>query len=166
MNSELIEGLILARMKQWGDIVDLGAVLIYKQTDSTKFTDKDYRVRANKIFYFDNKVNDLKRLALDNVNFKTPSDGLWYRLTIQHGINLMVGMADKPCTRELGAVVVQIFYPSNKVTRPAKIIADSLGSHFQYYSIDKLEFMTASLINVPQREDGYQINVRIPYRYN
>lgn len=164
MNSELIEGLILARMKQWGEIAGLG--LFFKQTNSNRFTDQNYRMTGTKFDYFDSELNDLKRLASDNVNFKTPADGLWYRLTIQHGINLMVGMADKPCTRELGAVVVQIFYPSNKVTRPAKIIADSLGSHFQYYSIDKLEFMTASLINVPERENGYQINVRIPYRYN
>ena len=78
----------------------------------------------------------------------------------------MVGMADKPCTRELGAVVVQIFSPSNKSTLDAIQKADSLGSHFQYKRIDKLEFMTASVINVPERENGYQINVRIPFRYN
>ena len=34
-----------------------------------------------------------ERYATDNVNFETPSDGIWYRLTVQHGINLMVGMA-------------------------------------------------------------------------
>ena len=106
-----------------------------------------------------------ERCATDNVNFKPP-DGTWYRLTVQHGVNLMVGMADTPCTRELGAVVVQIFYPNNANTRTAKQIADSLGNHFKYYRIDKLELMTPSVINVPQREDGYQINVRIPFRYN
>ena len=106
------------------------------------------------------------RFAEDNINFKTPLDGIWYRLTVQHGINLMVGMADTPCTRELGAVVVQIFYPNNQNTLSAKRLADSLGNHFKYYRIDKLELMTPSVINVPQREDGYQINVRIPFRYN
>lgn len=106
------------------------------------------------------------RFAEDNINFTTPVDGIWYRLTVQHGINLMVGMADTPCTRELGAVVVQVFYPSNKRTESAKRLADSLGSHFQYYRTDKLEFMTASVINVPERENGYQLNVRIPFRYN
>lgn len=106
------------------------------------------------------------RFTEDNINFKTPLDGIWYRLTVQHGINLMVGMADTPCTRELGAVVVQIFYPNNKRTESAKRLADSLGNHFKYYRIGKLELMTPSVINVPQREDGYQINVRIPFRYN
>lgn len=106
------------------------------------------------------------RFAEDNINFKTPLDGIWYRLTVQHGINLMVGMASEPCTRELGAVVVQIFYPNNKRTESAKRLADSLGDHFKYYRIGKLELMTPSVINVPQREDGYQINVRIPFRYN
>lgn len=106
-----------------------------------------------------------ERYATDNVNFKPP-DGTWYRLTVQHGINLMVGMADTPCTRELGAVVVQIFYPNNQNTLSAKRLADQIGSHFQYYRTGKLEFMTASVINVPERENGYQINVRIPFRYN
>lgn len=106
------------------------------------------------------------RFAEDNINFKTPLDGIWYRLTVQHGINLMVGMADTPCTRELGAVVVQIFYPNNQNTLSAKRLADQIGSHFQYYRTGKLELMTPSVINVPQREDGYQINVRIPFRYN
>lgn len=108
----------------------------------------------------------LARFAEDNINFTTPSDGMWYRLTVQHGINLMVGMANKPCTRELGAVVIQVFYPNNKQTASIKRLADSLGSHFQYYRDGKLELMTASIINVPERENGYQLNVRIPYRYN
>ena len=105
------------------------------------------------------------RNATDNVNFKPP-EGTWYRLTVQHGINLMVGMADTPCTRELGAVVVQIFYPNNRTTDSAKRLADQIGSHFQYYRTGKLEFLTASIINVPERENGYQLNVRIPYRFN
>lgn len=107
-----------------------------------------------------------QRYATDNVNFKTPSDGMWYRLTVQHGINLMVGMADEPITRELGAAVIQVFYPNNKRTESAKRLADSLGDHFKYYRTGKLEFMTASIINVPERENGYQLNVRIPYRFN
>lgn len=107
-----------------------------------------------------------ERYATDNVNFQTPSDGIWYMLTVQHGINLMVGMADKPCTRELGAVVVQVFYPNNKQTASIKRLADSLGGHFQYYRDGKLELMTASIINVPERENGYQLNIRIPYRFN
>lgn len=107
-----------------------------------------------------------QRYATDNVNFETPSDGIWYTLTVQHGINLMVGMASEPCTRELGAVVVQVFYPNNKQTASIKRLADSLGSHFQYKQIGKLELMTASIINVPERENGYQLNIRIPYRFN
>ena len=105
------------------------------------------------------------RNATDNVNFKPP-EGTWYRLTVQHGVNLMVGMADTPCTRELGAVVVQIFYPNNRATDSAKRLADQIGSHFQYHRTGKLEFLTASVINVPERDNGYQLNVRIPYRYN
>lgn len=107
-----------------------------------------------------------QRYATDNVNFETPSDGIWYRLTVQHGINLMVGMADTPCTRELGAVAIQVFYPNNKQTSSVKRLADSLGNHFGYHRVQGLEFMTPSVINVPGREDGYQINVRVPFRFD
>ena len=106
------------------------------------------------------------RFAEDNINFKPPLDGMWYRLTVQHGINIMAGMADAPVTRELGAVAIQIFYPNNKRTESLQRLADSLGEHFIYYRIGSLELMTPSVVNVPQRENGYQINVRIPYRYN
>lgn len=164
MNNELIETLIIARMQQWGDLVNVSG--FFKYIKNTEFAEKNYYVKKLEYINFNPKENDLKRVALDNRNFKTPSDGLWYRLTIQHGVNLMVGMANVPCTRELGAVVIQIFYPNNANTRTAKQIADSLGNHFKYYRIDKLELMTPSVINVPQREDGYQINVRIPFRYN
>lgn len=129
MNNELIDSLILARMKAWQHFQPL-------------------------------------RFAEDNINFKTPLDGMWYRLTVQHGINLMAGMADEPITRELGAAVIQIFYPNNTRTESTKRLADSLGDHFGYYRIETLELMTPSVINVPQRENGYQINVRIPFRFD
>lgn len=106
------------------------------------------------------------RNATDNVNFKTPDDGIWYRLTVQHGINFMAGMAATPYTRELGAVAIQIFYPHNSRTEPVQRLADSLGGHFQYTRIRGLELLTASVVNIPEREDGYQINVRIPFRYD
>lgn len=164
MNNELIETLIIARMQQWGDLAGVGG--FFKYIKNTEFADKNYYVAKLNNTNFNPRVNDLKRVALDNRNFKTPSDGIWYWLTIQHGVNLMAGMADEPMTRELGAAVIQIFYPNNTNTRTAKQIADSLGNHFKYYRIDKLELMTPSVINVPQREDGYQLNVRIPFRYN
>lgn len=110
---------------------------------------------------------DTKRFALENVNFETPKDDKpWYQVTVQNGINLMVGMADEPVTRELGALVVQIFYPSNKMTREVKRLADSLGKHFEYYMVDNLEMLTPSATNVGATDKGYQFNVRVPYRFN
>lgn len=107
-----------------------------------------------------------QRYATDNVNFKTPSDGIWYRLTVQHGINIVVGMGSKPCVRETGIVTIQVFYPNNKNTLSVKRLTDSLGGHFQHHHIGKLKLRTASIIDVPEREDGYQINVNIPYWFN
>ena len=106
------------------------------------------------------------RIAINNVNFDTPSDGIWCELFIQNGVNIMAGMSSEPCTRELGAVLIEIRCPNNSDTRVAMSMADAIGRHFQYYRVGKLELMTASVINVPERSDGYKLNVRIPYRFN
>ena len=100
------------------------------------------------------------------MNFQTPADGIWYTLTVQHGINLMVVWQANPAQGSWALWSVQIFYPNNKQTASIKRLADSLGGHFQYHRDGKLELMTASIINVPERENGYQLNIRIPYRFN
>lgn len=107
---------------------------------------------------------DHKLFALPNQNFKPPVNQLWYRLTIQSGVNMMSGMDEKPRTRELGAVVVQIFTPENQPLEPAKTLADSLNQHLSYFMKDELELLTGSVIDVGFNE-FYQINVRVPYRY-
>ena len=109
---------------------------------------------------------DGSRFELENVNFEIPSDGHWYRATVQQGTNLMSGMADQPMTRELGALVIQMFWEKNQMTYKLKALADSLGKHFQYYQKDKLTMLTASGINVGETDKGYQYNVRVPFRYN
>lgn len=107
---------------------------------------------------------DHKLFALPNQNFKPPANKVWYRLTIQSGVNMMSGMDEKPRTRELGAVVVQIFTPENQPLGQAKTLADSLNQHLSYFMKDELELLTGSVIDVGFNE-FYQINVRVPYRY-
>lgn len=123
----------------------------------------------NRIAEWDHEVHgseQFSRFAMENANFEIPESGLWYEVTIQHGMNYMSGMADKPMTRELGALVIQIFSPENTLTFEAKKMGDSLARHFQYYQKGKLTMLTASAHSVGLTEVGYQYNVRIPFRYN
>lgn len=79
----------------------------------------------------------------------------------------MSGMGDMPCTREVGTVIVQLFDRENTGTGNLKAYADSLARHLSYYKADKLELLTASVIDIGiDGREFYQYNVSIPYRYN
>ena len=110
---------------------------------------------------------DLKRVAWVNKNFKPPTTGFFIRPTILGGINFMSGMSDKPCLRENGTFIIQVFCRENEGTGNAKVYADSLAKHFAFYKVDKLEILAPSVITVGIDDNNfYQINVSLPYRYN
>lgn len=110
---------------------------------------------------------DLKRVAWLNQNFKPPITGFFIRPTILGGINFMSGMNNKPCLRENGTFIIQVFCRENEGTGNAKVYADSLAKHFAFYKVDKLEILAPSVITVGIDDNNfYQINVSFPYRYN
>ena len=110
---------------------------------------------------------DKSRTARPNTNFTPPLTGTWIRPTVLGGINFMSGMSDMPCTREVGTVIVQLFDRENTGTGNLKTYADSLASHLSYHKADKLELLTASVIDIGiDGRQFYQYNVSIPYRYN
>lgn len=111
---------------------------------------------------------DLKRVAWVNQNFTIPKAGLWIRPTVLGGINFMSGMSDKPCSREVGTVIVQCFDREGQGTGNLKRFADALAQHLAYYKADKLELLTPSIIDAgfDPNTKFYQINVSIGYRYN
>ena len=111
---------------------------------------------------------DLKRVAWVNQNFTIPTTGLWIRPTVLGGINFMSGMADKPCLRENGTFIIQVFCRENEGTGNLKRFADALAQHLAYYKADKLELLTPSIIDAgfDPSTKFYQINVSVAYRYN
>ena len=109
---------------------------------------------------------DDKRIVRTNRKFETPKTGVWSRVTIKGGINSIASMSDKPCIKEVGTVIIQLFESIGNGTHAIKIQADSLAHHLGCYTIDKLELLAPSIIDVGDDGNGfYQINVSIPYRY-
>lgn len=104
------------------------------------------------------------------VRFKPPESGTWCRLHIDYGPSLMVGMADKPCVRRTGTVIIQCFDNVRNGTINLVKLADAIEEHFAFFTTGGLELLEASVITIgaPQvaGEPGhyYQINVAIPYR--
>ena len=111
------------------------------------------------------EVVDKSRIARVNANYKPPSSGVWVRVSVLGGINIMSGMADTPTTREVGTVIVQIFDRKGVGTTGVKQTADSIGKHLSYFKQDKLELLTASLSYVGGDDGFVQYNISVPYRY-
>ena len=90
------------------------------------------------------------------------------RPTVLGGVNFMSGMSDKPCSREVGTVIVQCFDREGQGTGNLKRFADALAQHLAYYKADKLELLTPSIIDAgfDPSTKFYQMNVSIEYRYN
>lgn len=109
---------------------------------------------------------DVKRIERTNRKCVVPKTGVWSRVTIKGGINHIQSMSDKPCILQVGTVIVQLFDRIGNGTREIKARADSLANHLGCYTVDKLELLAPSVIDIGDDGNGfYQINVLIPYRY-
>ncbi|MDC5112800.1 phage tail terminator-like protein [Acinetobacter baumannii] len=98
--------------------------------------------------------------------FKVPQEGLWCRLTIVGGPSFTSGIADKPCTRRTGNIMIQCFGRLHTGEKALTILSDALLAHFEYYSIDHLECLQGQSTFVGQDADFIQYNVSIGYKVN
>lgn len=99
-------------------------------------------------------------------SFTVPKEGLWCRLTIAGGPSFISGIADNPCTRRTGNIIVQCFARPNSGIMEITKLSDALLAHFEYYSIDHLECLQGQSIFVGQDADFIQYNVTIGYKVN
>ncbi|RJE69467.1 hypothetical protein AMS70_17135, partial [Acinetobacter sp. JS678] len=95
--------------------------------------------------------------------FTVPKDGLWCRLTIAGGPSFISGVADKPCTRRTGNIMVQCFARPNSGIMEITKLSDALLAHFEYYSFDHLECLQGQSSYSEQNKDFVQNNLIISY---
>lgn len=88
----------------------------------------------------------------------------WVRLTINHGNSLTAALGSAPEVRRTGLIQVQVFTPENQGSRPAAVLADSLAAHLQYYAVDRLETLAASVQRVGPSDGWFQYGVALPFR--
>ncbi|MEM9992524.1 MAG: phage tail terminator-like protein [Acinetobacter pittii] len=98
--------------------------------------------------------------------FTVSKGGVWCRLTIAGGPSFTSGIADKPCTRRTGNIMVQCFARPNSGIMEITKLSDALLAHFEYYTIDHLECLQGQSIFVGQDADFIQYNVSIEYKVN
>ncbi|MND22115.1 hypothetical protein D3C80_124880 [compost metagenome] len=98
--------------------------------------------------------------------FIVPKEGLWCRLTIAGGPSFVAGVADKPCTRRTGNIMVQCFARHHSGVKGLTELSDSLLQHFEYFTTDHLECLQGQSIFIGQDADFIQYNVTIGYKVN
>lgn len=98
--------------------------------------------------------------------FKVPQEGPWCRLKIAGGASFTSGVADKPCTRRTGNIMIQCFDRLHTGVKALTVLSDALLAHFEYYSIDDLECLNGESIDAGKDADFIQYNVSISYLIN
>ncbi|EPF6308389.1 hypothetical protein JHZ32_002914, partial [Acinetobacter baumannii] len=78
--------------------------------------------------------------------FNVPKDGVWCRLTIAGGPSFTSGIADKPCTRRTGNIMIQCFARPNSGIIEITKLSDALLAHFEYFTIEHLECLNGQSI--------------------
>lgn len=98
--------------------------------------------------------------------FQVPATGLWSDINILWGQSFVAGLADTPCTRRTGVVSINCY--ARPDTHEVKItqLAEAWLKHFEYLSIDNLEFMQGSIQNLGMGTDFWQYNVSVNFRVN
>ncbi|MDS7930662.1 hypothetical protein RMB13_14505 [Acinetobacter sp. V102_4] len=98
--------------------------------------------------------------------FEVPKEGLWCRLTIAGGPSFVAGVADKPCTRRTGNIMVQCFARHHSGAKGLTELSDSLLHHFEYFITDHLECLQGQSVFVGQDANFIQYNVTIRFNIN
>ncbi|MBD2850119.1 hypothetical protein [Acinetobacter baumannii] len=98
--------------------------------------------------------------------FNVPTKGVWCRLTIAGGPSFISGIADNPCTRRTGNILIQCFDRLHTGEKALTVLSDALLAHFEYFSIEHLECLNDQSIYAGKDADFIQYNVSIGYKVN
>ncbi|HAV5933489.1 hypothetical protein [Acinetobacter baumannii] len=98
--------------------------------------------------------------------FNVPTKGVWCRLTIAGGPSFISGIADNPCTRRTGNILIQCFDRLHTGEKALTVLSDGLLAHFEYFSIEHLECLNGQFIYAGKDADFIQYNVSIGYKVN
>lgn len=98
--------------------------------------------------------------------FTVPNKGLWCSLSIKWGPSFIAGLADKPCTRRTGNILIQCFARPNTGDQEITVLSVELLSHFEYFRFEHLECFQGQSIDAGKDADFQQYNVTIGFTVN
>ncbi|HGU9767365.1 TPA: hypothetical protein ACNFOO_002875 [Acinetobacter baumannii] len=98
--------------------------------------------------------------------FNVPTKGVWCRLTIAGGPSFTSGIADNPCTRRTGNILIQCFDRLHTGEKALTVLSDALLVHYEYFTIEHLECLNGQSIYAGIDADFIQYNVSIGFKVN
>ncbi|MCF1332092.1 hypothetical protein NMM48_15870 [Acinetobacter baumannii] len=98
--------------------------------------------------------------------FNVPTKGVWCRLTIAGGPSFTSGIADNPCTRRTGNILIQCFDRLHTGEKALTVLSDALLAHYEYFTIEHLECLNGQSIYAGIDADFIQYNVSIGFKVN
>ncbi len=114
-----------------------------------------------------------KRLADNWVTTKIASDGMefnpvrgvsYVRLQTEWADTNQISIGGME--RGIGYIMVSVFTPHGKGSRPALVLADELRLLYNKWISGKLSFGVARIIRVGEKDEWYQVNVLVPFKYD
>ncbi|TGE04629.1 phage tail terminator-like protein [Hymenobacter fodinae] len=120
--------------------------------------------------HFANEWNERTPVAYDDVEFTTPNDVPWVRLTVQHsmGYQASVGSPGSNQFRREGLVTVQILTPFGNGKIKSMQLADQVTAIFQRLGrVEGISFRDVRLNEVGNASTGwYHVNVKAEFEYD
>lgn len=99
-------------------------------------------------------------------NFEHPKAGLWARIYLEYAGSLPAGFGNGLWTRQVGNIIVALHARRGASDAEITQTAGRIAKHFQFYAVDTLECLDATIRVVGEDQDWYRINVIIPFRYD
>lgn len=100
-----------------------------------------------------------------NVNFATPSEGIWVRVQVDNSYSSVASITDNPLIESAGLITFQVFDQENNGTWEVKAFTDALADHMALLVKQNLFLGTPTTRHVGAVESWYQVNLIIPYEY-
>lgn len=103
-------------------------------------------------------------ISFDNVPFNKPeNDTEWVYFRIFENPSQRITLSRRSVHRATGLIAVQIYVAKNTGTQLARSYADTIAAIFRDQQFNGVTCQEASVTNVGDFENWYQVNVTIPY---
>ena len=117
-------------------------------------------------------------ICIDNIDFDPPTTS-WVKLEIWDGKSNKKSLGvDVQLRRSLGTVFITIYTPTNKGSRPARILVDKVKSIFRDLVVNQVTFYEGDVTRIGEKyyssgvakvsatDQWYQMAVAIPFKYD